>query len=123
MLTAEQIRAANQQRRTQVQEVDVPEWGGKVYVRRLSADDRDALAAASKAHEQTGQPLRGWVAALCLSDDKGTPMFYAPQHSEELGAMDGAAIERIVNAAFEFNGLTEKAIADLEKNSATTPTP
>lgn len=120
MLTADQLKAKDRESRSRVHPVEVPQWGMTVYVRRMSATDRDAFATEFKLAEQGGRPLRGWLAALCLCDEKGTPLFHVSQ-ADEVGQMDGQAIELVTQAAMEFNGLTDKAIGQAEKNSEATP--
>lgn len=123
MLTVDQIRAVDREIRSKVQAVEVKEWNNTtVYVRRITASERDAFGVEYEASKAGNRPFRGWLAALCLCDEKGNQLFHVAQ-AEELGNMDGGAIDRINQAAMEFNGLTEKAMDDAEKNSATTKSP
>lgn len=113
MLTAEQIRASGP---GQVKKVPIPEWGGEVCVRQMSGDERDTLdALLEQARAGKRVNLRGWVAATCLCDESGKRLF--EEHDAALlGGKNGAAIQRLFEAAIEHNKVDRKAVDEAEKN-------
>lgn len=101
--------------------VEVPEWGGQVRVRMLSALERDALFAEffDLEHERIRPErvarLRVHLAALTLVDDDGNRLFN-DEEIEKLGLKSSAAIERISEAAMRLNGLSAEEMQELKKN-------
>lgn len=57
--------------------VDVPEWGGKVYIRTLTAGERDEIEARAFDLRQAGEPTNAHatVVARCACDAQGNPLF------------------------------------------------
>jgi hypothetical protein len=103
MLTAEDILSADD---LQVVEVDVPEWGGVVRLRPLTA--QQAIKFAEEAKENKGALSAVNVAAMCIVDATGSPMFNAEQ-LEKLKSKSLRAMMRIQKEALRINGLDEKA--------------
>lgn len=102
--------------------VDVPEWGGGVYVTSFSADTKDALevklmAAAGKTG---GIGFRAAYCALAMVDDMGRRLF-TDEEAAMLGTKFAGALDRIFEVVSRINRISEKDIEDLEKNSAAAP--
>lgn len=99
--------------------VDVPEWGGSVYVRVMTANERDYL---SDRFKKSMQGYRATIAAMCLCDENGIDLFSdaTPEEIKALGEKSGQAIDRIVAVAQRLSGLTEESVKEAEKNSETT---
>lgn len=96
-----------------VKRVNVPEWGGSVYVRVLSGVERDRLermGAEKKTHN-----FRGIFASLAIANEDGTRMF-TDADAKALGEKNGAALQRIIDAGVEVNKLSGESIEELEKN-------
>lgn len=93
--------------------VDVPEWGGAVYVRAISAVERDAFELGY-AEDKTN--LRAKLAALCCCDEEGAALFDHADDIAALGDKSGAALDRVFEAATKLNKFTGKDIDELEKN-------
>ncbi len=102
MLTREQILGADDLPR---EEVTIPEWNGSVFVRALTGHERDALERVLA----TDKLSRATIAAMCVVDEKGNKLF-ADGDVQALGKKNGAALERIVQAALRFNLLTDEAV-------------
>lgn len=97
-----------------IREVPVPEWGGKVLVRMMSAGERDAFEAS-----QQGDPhkdLRARLAVATVCDADGVPLFTA-EDVPALTAKSARALDRIFAAAARHNGITAADIEELRKNS------
>ena len=115
MLTRDQILAAND---TPTQTVLVPEWGGSVTVRTMSARDRDALEFAAIAAREDGgtvDNVRARYAAACIVDDKGAQLF-TDEDIALLGNKSGAALDRVYQAIAELNRIMPGDIEELAKN-------
>lgn len=98
--------------------VAVPEWGGTVFVRAMTGFERDAfeLAMLGPDGKADKRNFRGRLAAACLCDVNGHPLF-TPGDGERLGALHAAALSRVFDVAAELNGFTAADAASLEKKS------
>lgn len=105
MLSREIILTLNDVR---VQAVDVPQWGGSLYVRSLAGSERAAFFAALGSDSLTAAHMVAW----CASDEKGNRLF-SDADIEALSKKDGKALDTVANAALQFNGLVS---TDAAKN-------
>jgi hypothetical protein len=114
MLNAMEILAVNDRR---AQKVDVPEWGDFVYVRAITAEEREALAAKIQAEEKKSPSnIAGVICAFVISDDQGNRIFTDAQ-AAELGKKNASALQRIAKAANALNGLGADQQDAAAKNS------
>ena len=121
-LTKEQILAVQDVKPVAV---EVSEWGGTVYVRPMSAGERDRwegdlLERGEKRKESIGaavENLRSFFLAKCLCDEDGNLLF-GPGDVEALAAKNYKPIDRIYEVAQSLNGLSEADVEELEKNSS-----
>jgi len=99
-------------------DVPVPEWGGTVRVRTMTAKERDAMMGESVLGDD-GKPnmenFRSKFLVRCIvgADDK--PLFSAAD-IEALGAKSGAALERVYKQAETINDVTEEKVAEAKGN-------
>lgn len=101
-----------------VRTVDVPEWGGQVLVRELSAAERDDLEGETIAIENESEKsrnLRARIVVRCVVDEKGERVF-GDKDAELVGRKSGAAVDRIFQVASELSGLSKDSAETLEKN-------
>lgn len=120
LLTREAILGASD---IQTEEVEVPEWGGAVLVRGLSAKETNRLGVASSVRAQADQagaaerfPID--LVALAIVDEDGHRLF-ADADVEALGQKSGAALMRVFVVAQRLSGLDSAEI--MAKNSASAP--
>ena len=103
--------------------VEVPEWGGAVYVRAMTGTERDAYERrmVTVRGDKPGVNLdglvnmRAWVAATCIVDEKGERIF-SEKDVRALGRKSAAALDRIYAVAMRLSGLTAEDLEELEKN-------
>ena len=100
--------------------VEVPEWGGALYVRSLTGAERDAFEATWFAGEGRGRTvnmanLRARLVVLCAVDEDGIRLF-ADDDAEALGAKSAQALDRLFDAAQKLNGFSEADVEELAKN-------
>jgi hypothetical protein len=103
--------------------IDVPEWGGKVRVRAMTADARDAMEQAAFMAARDKQPLAGVrarIVARCVIDEQGKLLF-SDADIEALGNKSAAALDRIYDVVLRMNAMRQSDVEDLEKNSAAAP--
>lgn len=98
--------------------VEVPEWGGAVYVRVMSGRERDAFefACMEDGGAKNQDNFRARLAVRCVCDEAGALLF-TPADADALGAGNGAALSRILEVAAPLNGLTRADQDDLTKKS------
>jgi len=113
MLTKEQILGAKD---LQTRKVEVPEWGGAVYVRPLSSRDRDKYEAEISAGGQASfENIRARLGVCCICDESGTLLFTA-EDAAELGKKAAGPMQKVFNVIMEVNGFTESDVDELAKN-------
>jgi hypothetical protein len=100
-------------------DVPVPEWGGTVRIRSLTAKDRDAIETAVYAAHKNGrhapENVRALYAAGCIIDEKGTPLFTV-EDVEALGQKSATALNRIYEAVLSHNAIAEGDVEELAGN-------
>ena len=119
MLTREQILQA-QDRVTEV--VLVPEWGGEVSVRTMSGREKDHFESTVAKPGPDGKPkynledFRARLLCLALVDGDGALLF---KHADIalLSSKSAKALERVFSVAKRLNGIDDKDIDDMVKNS------
>lgn len=117
LLTREQILASTQLPQAQV---DVPEWGGAVIVRALTALERDRFEMQLVETAQGGSRVnllnaRARLVAACCVDGQGGRLFSADDVAA-LGKLSAAALNRVYEAAARLSGLQNDAVDGLAKN-------
>lgn len=108
-----------------VREVDVPEWGGSVYVRVIGGAELDILM--NRWHELGGADgknpaqINANVVLAAACDEQGRALF---EYNDlgKLVRMPIAGVKRVADAAIELNGLTETELGRAEENSEPAPT-
>lgn len=118
MLTIEQILAAND---LKVEEVQVPEWGGSVFVRHLSGLEAIELyaqlkdsAAGTVTEKAAARMVASLSAFLCDSDGK---QLASIDQAKLLVGKSAAAVNRIVTKGHAINATEDARVADGAKNS------
>jgi len=117
-LTREQILAA----RLKMEEVEVPEWGGKVWVREMTAAERFAhgepLPGEDKMTEDEitcTKTVR--ICAYCIVDKDGKHIF-TNADVEALSEKGFTAINKVAKTAYRLSGIggfADVAIAEAQK--------
>ncbi|MCG8670213.1 MAG: hypothetical protein MI867_12420 [Pseudomonadales bacterium] len=100
--------------------VDVPEWGGQVRVRSLTAGERDTFEASITDNKKSKSGvvtvnIRARIASMCIVDEENKRIF-TEQDIAALGEKSGIALNRVFVAAQNLNGWTEEDVEELEKN-------
>ncbi len=109
ILNREAILAAGKNFATD--EVAVPEWGGSIKIRELSADKAIELGALVSKDEKQAMVL--WVIAAVV-DEAGNAVFTEADCSA-LGAMPAGPILKIGKAAIKLSNLAN--VEETAKNS------
>lgn len=102
--------------------VDVPEWGGRVFVRDMTAAERDRydMDRLGDDGKAVTENFRARLVVATCCDESGKLLFTAG-HVKTLGEGLSAPVIRIYRAAAKLNRLNDDAIADEKKDSAEAP--
>lgn len=114
-LTRDQILTADDLQR---QEVDVPEWGGSVYVRAMTGLERDRFETSLTNGQDKGvnlQNIRARLVSLCAIDEEGARLF-SDDDAKVLGQKSAKALDRVFDVAQRLNGLRDQDVEELAEN-------
>ncbi len=99
--------------------LDVPEWGGTVLIRVITAGERDAfessLIRSGKKNKPNLKDVRAKFAALIICDEQGTRLFNKAD-IDSLTRKSGAALDRIYDYGREINRFSEEDEKELTEN-------
>jgi len=106
--------------------VDVPEWGGKLFIRGLTSAERDDYELAIlnpefhdkgvKAHWNM-KNTKARLVALCLESAPGERVFSDTAEGEKvLGDKSAGVVARLYEVAQRLSGLSAEDVKELEKN-------
>jgi hypothetical protein len=123
VLTRDQIKVVDDRK---IESVDVPEWGGMVYVRGLSGTDRDSFEMAmiestrgTKGRRTQEVNLRNLRAKLVVrtavdsdSPETAKPIFEMAD-VEWLGRKSAQALQRVYAVAQRLSGLSNEEVEEL----------
>lgn len=98
--------------------IDVPEWGGKVRIRTMSGEERDAFEAsiAGEGKKLNTQNIRAKLVMLTVVNSKGDRIFTKEQ-IDALGKKSAAALNRVYEASAKLSAITKADVEELAKNS------
>ncbi len=95
------------------EEVHVPEWGGSVFVRTLTAGERDRFEGWI-AGDQFDR-FRAKLAALAVCDEAGARVF-TDGDVDALAAKSCKALHRVADAAYRLNRFTKEDLEAIAGN-------
>ena len=116
-LTKEQILSST----PKLQAIEVPEWGGSVFIRPVTLEEQGKLADLGAKHEKSSAAARIKHCTLSLlqwtvCDEDGNPLFTAEDLAGLMTKSSASAFLRLQDAVLKFSGLTEESRRELEKN-------
>lgn len=99
------------------EDVDVPEWGGRVRIRGLSGLEADEYSA--EIAKETKR-MRERLLVRCLVGQDGRPLFTEGQ-VDALGAKSWAALDRLAKVAIRLTGLDRGSLEEAKGESEPGP--
>jgi hypothetical protein len=101
--------------------VEVPEWGGAVRVRMLTAAEREAWELSNAGKGGARNPgARGRLVAACACRADGE-LIFKPDNAGQIDGLGARPVERLFDACLRINGLTPDAQEEARKNSSAPP--
>lgn len=105
-----------------LREVDVPEWGGVVYLRGMTGEERAAYEDETVKLDHRGQMrefdvrrFRISMVARCLVDEKGDRIF-TDKEMAALNKKSGVIIDRLYDIAADLSGVSEEDLTAATEN-------
>ncbi len=111
ILTKEAILAADDLPR---ELVNVPEWGGDVFVRTMTGADRDAFEASLIGKEGRMENVRARLVSLTLCTETGDRLFDDAEVAA-LGKKSARALDRVFSVAQRLNGIGTEQVEAAKK--------
>lgn len=117
LLSRAQILAAND---VKTETVEVPEWGGSVLVRTMTAGQRDAYETALYNLAKGGvdnlrNKARATLVLVSVVDEDGRQLF-TEADIEALASRSANAMDRVVKVSQQLNRLGDAQLDELTKN-------
>lgn len=97
-----------------IKTVAVPEWGGDLCVRGLTARERDHFEASIGASANLDN-LRARLVVLTICDEAGDRVF-KDSDAIELGKKNAQVVNRLFDIARSMSGMSDADVEELEKN-------
>ncbi len=99
--------------------VEVPQWGGHVYVQQISAKDFEAWQdwIAKQENAKCPQSHRAALIVDCVCDEHGKPIFTERSDLNVLGEHQNTTIDLLYEACKRVNLADKTSLGDAEKNS------
>ena len=110
LLSKDQILSAND---VKIKKVEVPEWGGHVFVRSMTAIQRDDFEV--RHAKGTLKNYRATIASRTICDESGALMFSEAEIAQ-LSQKSSGALSRIYDVAIDLSGVSEEDAQELEKS-------
>lgn len=90
--------------------IEVPEWGGIIYIRKLS------IAAIKKLKGESANVSAVRWLILCVVDEHGNPLFSDDDTEQLESASSYETCMQVIKAAMEYNGLSTRSIEEVSGN-------
>ncbi len=112
MKTREEILGMN---KMPVRKVDLPAWGDDVYVRMLTAMERDAFEVGCQEDAQGFRNVRARLVVLAACDADGERIFQDAD-AVALGLTSALALDIVFTEAQALNGMRGEDVEELAGN-------
>lgn len=113
-LTRDEILKADD---IKTEKVEVPEWGGDVFIRTMSGAERDDFEGSLIRGKKTNLAnIRAKLCALVVVDAEGKKLF-SEKDVSALGRKSAKALDRVFTATQKLNGISPEDVEDMVKNS------
>lgn len=107
------------------EDVECPEWGGTIRIRRLTGSERDRFESTvfrKKGTKEGGgeggidwSNMRARLVCLTATTDEGKRLF-SFQDADKLGKKSAKVLDRLFGVAQKLSGLRKEDVDDLRKN-------
>lgn len=98
---------------TVTKDIPVPEWGGSLRVRTMTVAERNDFARRASSEDKVS--VAAWLVSVLAVDENNKPLFKA-EDVPEIERRNFRAVDRVVQAILEVNGISEKKVEEAAKN-------
>jgi len=103
-----------------IEELEVPEWNGKIRVKMLSAKERDDFEASTVEFKNGQQKpnianLRARLLQLAVVDENGRRVF-TKNDVKVIGDLPAAGVQRVFNKIQEMSAISDSDLDDLAED-------
>ena len=97
--------------------VEMPEWGGSVYVRGMNGAERDKFEGSlveqrGKERKVNTANIRAKLASLTICDESGKRLF-SEADVQAISQKSASALQRIFEVAQRLSGITDADVEEL----------
>ena len=108
-----------------IEEVEVPEWGGAVYVKGMTGSERDQFESSivnqrGKSHSVNMVNIRAKLSSQAICDPDGKRLF-TDADVKALGKKSAVALQRVFDVAQRLSGITSDDVDELAKELEENP--
>lgn len=105
--------------------VEVPEWGGSVYVKGMTGTERDAYEASimeqrGKSSKVNLENFRAKLIAFSVCDKDGKLLF-SQKDIAEIGKKSAAALQRVYDVATRLSAISKSDVEELTEELEENP--
>lgn len=98
------------------EKVSVPVWGGDVFVRTMTARERDNFERSIVGDKEKDlDNIRARLAVLTVCDENGKLLF-SPEDANQLGTKSAKALDTLLPVIKRLNGMSEEDLDELKKS-------
>lgn len=102
--------------------VEVPEWGGSVYVQGMTGLQRGMfedyiLATKTEDTRRNRAKFRAQLLVLCIVDADGNPLF-REEDVDALSEKSAAPLDRLYDKVQKLSGFRKEDVDEITKNSS-----
>jgi hypothetical protein len=103
-------------------DLSVPEWGGVIRIRTMTAAEREEYEQELAEQQKAGslENVRASLVAACAVDAEGNRLFKSAD-IQLLGEKSNTALIRVFDACRRLNAMTAQEVKAMEKNSGPQP--
>lgn len=106
-----------------IERVSVPEWGGEVCLRSITAAERGFIEAAAATYKESkgkdasfARTFTVKILSMALCDEEGKRLFSDDEVSQ-LAQKNAKVVARLAEVAQRLSGFAKEDLEELEKNS------
>lgn len=108
-----------------IEEVEVPGWGGSVYVKGMTGFERDRFESAILQQRGKSQGvnminIRAKLVAASVCEEDGKLLF-SQKDITELGKKSAASLQIVFDLASRLSGITEEDVEELSEELEENP--
>lgn len=98
-----------------VEKIELPEMGGDVYIKELTAGEREALEKQMQSQtDKNAVRATVFVHSVCNADGE---LMFDVEDIEAIKQLPSRPVIKVFNRSNEINGITPKQVDTAEKNS------